>query len=172
MKKKVCVFCLLLTSLCAMALALAETHHLGYRVNRSDSLPCLVYRITPLKKNEPIQRGDCVLIDLSTFTNSVIEQGIERGYVNRNEPMLKRISGIPGDTIVLNRNCLIVNGKATNITVASADYYGGKLRAYPTPITLSPDNYWLISDPARCFDSRYFGSVNRSAFTHKAYPVF
>ncbi|GHV50167.1 conjugal transfer protein TraF [Synergistales bacterium] len=172
MKRKTCVFCLLLTSLCAMALALAILHVHGYRVNRSDSLPRLVYRITPLKENEPIQRNDCVLIDLSTFTNAVIEQGVERSYVNRNEPMLKRIGGIPGDTIVLDGNCLIVNGKATKITVASADYYGGKLRAYPTPITLSPDCYWLISNPERGFDSRYFGSVNRSAFTHKAYPVF
>ncbi|GHV31309.1 conjugal transfer protein TraF [Synergistales bacterium] len=172
MKRKICVFCLLLTSLCAMALALAKTRHLGYRVNRSDSLPCFVYRIMQLKKNGPIQRGDCVLIDLSTFTNAVIEHGVERGYVNRKEPMLKRISGIPGDTIVLDGNCLIVNGETTKITVASADYYGGKLRAWPTPITLSPDCYWLISDPERGFDSRYFGPVNRSAFTHKAYPVF
>jgi type IV secretory pathway protease TraF len=131
-----------------------------------------VYRITPLKENEPIQRGDCVLIDLSMFTNAVIEQGIERGYVNRKEPMLKRIGGIPENTIVLNKNCLIVNGKATKITVASADYYGGKLSAWPTPITLSPDCYWLISDPERGFDSRYFGPVNIRAFTHKAYPVF
>ncbi|GHV32319.1 hypothetical protein FACS1894167_15280 [Synergistales bacterium] len=113
-----------------------------------------------------------MLINLSTFTNAVIEHGVERGYVNRKEPMLKRIGGIPGDTVELYRNCLIVNGKATKITVASADYYGGKLRAYSTPITLSPDYYWLISDPERGFDSRYFGSVNRSVFTHKAYPVF
>jgi conjugative transfer signal peptidase TraF len=172
MKKKVCVFCLLLTSLCAMVLTLAETHNLGYRVNRSASLPCLVYRITPMKENEPIQRGDCVLIDLSLFTNTVIEQGIERGYVNRKEPMLKQIGGVPGDAITLDMDCLIVNGKTTKITVASADYCGGKLSAWPTPITLSPDCYWLISDPERGFDSRYFGPVNRSAFTHKAYPVF
>jgi conjugative transfer signal peptidase TraF len=172
MKKKIRIFCLLLTSLCAMAMALALLHVHGYRVNRSASLPCLVYRITPLKENEPIQRGDCALIDLSLFTNAVIELGVERGYVNRNEPMLKRIGGIPGDRIALDGDCLTVNGKAAKITVASADYYGGKLNAWPTPITLSPDCYWINSDPERGFDSRYFGPVSRKAITHRAYHVF
>jgi type IV secretory pathway protease TraF len=67
---------------------------------------------------------------------------------------------------------MLVNSDSMRITVASHDSYGGELSVWPTPIRLSKDQYWLVSDPDRGFDSRYFGPVNREAFTHKAYPVF
>jgi len=62
---------------------------------------------------------------------------------------------------------LSVNGEATKITVASYDSYGGELSEWPTTITLQSGQYWLVSDPERGFDSRYFGPIDRSAFTHK-----
>ena len=98
--------------------------------------------------------------------------GVERGYVNLREPMLKQIGAIPGDTVVLEDGFLSVNGEATEMTIATHDSFGGDLYAYPTPITLQLGQYWLISDPERGFDSRYFGPVNGNAFTHRAYPVF
>jgi conjugative transfer signal peptidase TraF len=150
-------------------------HALGYRVNRSDSLTGLVYRIVPLDENESPKSGDRVLIDLSKISNTVIEQGIRRGYVTKklNQPMLKRIGAIPGDTVVMRDGFLYVNGNiSAKITVASRDSYGGELRVYPTPLVLPGDSYWLVSDPERGFDSRYFGPIRREAFTHRAEPVF
>jgi type IV secretory pathway protease TraF len=58
------------------------------------------------------------------------------------------------------------------MTVASEDSTGAKLSVYPTPVTLPPGSYWLVSDPERGFDSRYFGPIRRNAFTHRARPVF
>jgi type IV secretory pathway protease TraF len=65
-----------------------------------------------------------------------------------------------------------VNGEATRINVASRDSFGWELSAWPTPIILPPCCYWLVSDPERGFDSRYFGPIHRDAFTHRAFPVF
>jgi len=179
MKRKIALFYVLVTSLCLTVFAFILFHAFGYRVNRSASLPFLIYKIAPIVQNAEIERGNCLLIDLSKISNPVIARGVERGYVNLREPMMKRIGAIPGDTVALMGGFLFVNGEATKITVASHDSYGGKLSAWPdlgfsvvTPITLAPDQYWLISDPERGFDSRYFGPVNRSAFTHKAAPVF
>jgi conjugative transfer signal peptidase TraF len=174
LRKKIALFYVLVTLLCLTALVFVLSHALGVRVNRSDSLPGILYRIVPLEEGEAINVGDCVLIDISKISNTVIERGIERGYVTRteNQPMLKRIGGIPGDTVVLKDGYLSVNGESTRITVASRDSFGEELSAWPTPLTLPPDRYWLISDPERGFDSRYFGPLPRTSFTHKAFPVF
>jgi conjugative transfer signal peptidase TraF len=175
LKRKFAIFYVLVTLLCFATCIFILFHALGYRVNRSASLPFLIYIVTPLEQNTEIKRGDYVLIDLSRVSNPVISRGIERGYVNLREPMLKQIGGIPGDTVVLIDDFLYLDGevkKKVRIIVASHDSYGGELSAWPTPITLQLGQYWLVSDPERGFDSRYFGPINRSAFTHMARPVF
>jgi conjugative transfer signal peptidase TraF len=174
LRKKIALFYVLVTLLCLTALVFVLSHAFGIRVNRSDSLPGILYRIVPLKEGEAVNTGDCVLIDLSKISNPVIERGIERGYVTKteNQPMLKQIGGVPGDTVVLKDGNLYVNGGATRITVASRDSFGGELSAWPTPLTLQPGCYWLTSDPERGFDSRYFGPLSGDSFTHKAFPLF
>jgi conjugative transfer signal peptidase TraF len=169
MKKKIAVFYVLVTSLCFAVFLFLMLYGSGYRVNRSASLPFLVYEITPLDGNERIEQGDCVVVNLSRFSNPVLEQGVERGYVNRREPMLKRIGAVPGDTVILEDGFLYVNGgAATKMAVTSRDSYGGELAAWPTPFTLQSGQYWLISNSDRGFDSRYFGPIHREAFTHRA----
>jgi len=172
LRKKYFAFCALLATLAAMGVSLFCLHTAGYRVNRSASLPGYVYRLTPLEEDEALLRGDCVAVNLSHFANPVILQGVERGYVNLRDPMLKMVGGIPGDRVAISGNFLTVGGVPMPITVASADSYGGALSAWPTPLVLSPDHYWLVSDPQRGFDSRYFGPLERFSFTHKARIVF
>jgi conjugative transfer signal peptidase TraF len=136
-------------------------------VNLSESLPGYLYRVTPLEKEESLERGDRVLIDLSRFHNLVIELGMRRGYVSRSRKMLKEIGAVPGDIVALRDNLLYINGRAAPMIISSEDSRGGKLHPYPTPLVLSQDCYWLVSVPVGGFDSRYFGPINRSAFTHK-----
>jgi conjugative transfer signal peptidase TraF len=171
LEKKIAVFYVLVSSLCFVAFLFVLFYGFGYRVNRSASLPFLVYEITPLGGNERIERGDCVTVNLSQFSNPVITQGVERGYVSLREPMLKRIGAVPGDTVTLEDGFLYVNGEAARITIASRDSCGGELSAWPTPLTLQSGQYWLTSDSDRGFDSRYFGPVHRNAFSHRAKPA-
>jgi conjugative transfer signal peptidase TraF len=172
MKKKILTFCSLLSFLAVTAFALFLLYVLGYRANLSESLPGYLYLATPLESGEVIVRGDCVLIDLSKFHNPVIELGVRRGYVSQGQKMLKEIGAVPGGTVLLKDGLLFVNGESTPMVVSSEDSMGNALYAYPTPIVLSDNYYWLVSVPYRGFDSRYFGPVNRSAFTHKARRVF
>jgi conjugative transfer signal peptidase TraF len=177
LRKKIALFYVMITLLCLTAFAFVLFHASGVRVNRSDSLPGVLYRIVPLEEDETVNAGDCVLIDLSYISiqsNPVISRGIERGYVTMktNQPMLKRVAGVPGDTVVLKDGFLSVNGAAARITIASRDSFGGELSAWPTPLTLRPGWYWLTSDPERGFDSRYFGPIHHDAFTHRAFSVF
>jgi conjugative transfer signal peptidase TraF len=175
LKKKFAVLYVLIASLCLLVLAFVLLHALGYRVNRSSSLPGHVYRITPLAANEPLEIGDIVLSDLSKISNPAIDKGIERGYVSKawNQPMLKRIGAVPGDIVVLRDGHMSVNGgAAAKMAVASRDSYGGELSPWPTPLALQTGQYWLASESERGFDSRYFGPIHRNAFTHTARPVF
>lgn len=162
----------MLIALALVAAILFGLHMAGYRVNRSASLPGYVYRLTPITADEPLKHEDCVAIDLKKFHNPVIAQGVERGYVNFHEPMLKRIGGVPGEFVALGKDILLVNDDFLSLTIASADSHGGTLSAWPTPLVLSADCYWLVSDPERGFDSRYFGPISRFAFTHKATVIF
>lgn len=172
MRRKFVCFCVMLAMLVSAGGALFCLHVAGYRVNRSASLPGYFYRLTPLGPGETLRRGDCVAVDLKRFANPVIQQGVARGYVNFREPMLKRIGAIPGDRVEIAGNRLYVNDEALPIHIASADSCGGSLSAWPTPLILSPDHFWLVSDPQRGFDSRYFGPLERKSFTHKARVIF
>ena len=76
LKKKLAVLYVLVTSFCLPTFAFVTFHALGFRVNRSSSLPGHVYRITPIAENEALTIGDIVLIDLSKISNPVINRGI------------------------------------------------------------------------------------------------
>jgi conjugative transfer signal peptidase TraF len=172
LKKKFSNLCSLLSFLTVTAFALISLYSHGYRINLSESLPGYIYRVTTLIEGEVIERGECVLIDLSLFDNPVIELGIRRGYVSRSQRMLKEIGAAPGDTVVLRDNHLFVNDRPTPMVVSSEDSRGQILLPYPTPVTLPPNCYWLVSIPHRGFDSRYFGPVRREHITHRAELLF
>jgi conjugal transfer pilin signal peptidase TrbI len=172
LKKRIFALLVMLLLLCVTASALFLFHRAGIRVNRSASLPGILYAVTPLERNEPVFRDDIVLIDLSKISNPVISSGVERGYVNMKEPMLKRIGAAPGDFVRLENNLLYINGIISRAVIAPSDSCGAPLFAWPTPLVLQPGQYWLVSAPERGFDSRYFGPVGREAFTHRAISIF
>jgi conjugative transfer signal peptidase TraF len=172
MKKKFATLCVTLLILSLLADALFLLHGVGLRANLSASLPGLLYRAIPLPEDIPVSHGDRVLIDLSRLSNPVIDLGVRRGYVSRKQAMLKEIGAVPDDAVVLKDNGLYVNGLWRPMIVASQDSRGGRLFPYPTPLVMSPDHFWLVSAPYLGFDSRYFGPIDRNAFTHVARPVF
>jgi conjugative transfer signal peptidase TraF len=172
MKKKISTLCIMLLVLSVVADVLFLFHGVGLRANLSESLPGFLYRAIPLPEEIPLSRGDRVLIDLSRFSNPVVELGVQRGYVSRTQKMLKEIGAIPDDEVALNSDGLYINGLWRPMILSSQDSRGDRLFPYPTPLVVSPDHFWLISAPYLGFDSRYFGPVDRNAFTHIARLVF
>ena len=70
LKHKFALFYVLIASLCFVTFFFVLFHGFGYRVNRSDSLPGHLYRIVRLTEDEPVQRDDRVLIDISKASNT------------------------------------------------------------------------------------------------------
>ena len=155
-----------------IALLLFMCHHAGLRINVSASLPNRVYLVRDIAEQE-IRRGDIVVFDHLRSTSESLRTAVIRGYLSTHTPMLKRVLAIPGDTVVLEGDSIVVNGLYSGpCTLLSADSYGNALAVFPTPLTLSEGAYWLTSQPARGYDSRYFGPICREDLTHKAYPLF
>jgi len=169
--EKTMTFLKLCSILCITALVLYILHAQGYRINISNSLPDRIFKISDIS-GKTFSRGDCVAVDISLSPHPSVKDGLERGYLGR-YPMIKKIGATPGDEVLIKDNIIYFNGiEYGPMKVQSADSKGNPLSPYPTPITLQPGQYWLISNPNGGFDSRYFGWVSRDWITHLAYPVF
>ncbi len=75
---------------------------------------------------------------------------------------IKRIIGLPGDTILVQNTTVYINGKPINESYISAPtelIYGGFLQE-GTPVTVPEDHYFVMGDNRpRSSDSREFGPV-------------
>lgn len=75
------------------------------------------------------------------------------------DPLIKRVIGVPGDTISLSDGGVTVNGQPV-----SEPYVHGQLTScnnYCEPITLGPDMYFVMGDNrAVSRDSRSFGPIH------------
>lgn len=165
------LFLRLLLVLCVIAGLLAIAYFAGYRLNLTKSLPYRIYRVISVSPSSTLSRGDNVVIDISRTNNPYIAEAIERGYVMPNIPMLKEIGGVPSDIVFLYADTLHIAGISARMVLASEDSKSRVLTPYPTPLVLGTDQYWLVSDPERGYDSRYFGPIDRAAFTHVAIPI-
>jgi signal peptidase I len=115
--------------------------------------------------------------------------------------LVKRVIGLPGDTIELRNEQLLINGKAMNYTGLESSISGQlpdseqqqsrfateQLPAHPHavmaipsvpakrtygPVTVPADHYFMMGDNRdNSFDSRYFGMVERQRIVGKATDV-
>ncbi len=148
---------------CSLAvLACAVLWGLDFRVNLTASMPRGVYRLIP---GEP-ERGDRVSLCLAP--GPFAELALERGYLRSGScpsgtrPLLKRVSGLPGDVVALGPEGLSINGLLQPASRAATQDHSS--RDMPTPTLSSgvipPGKALVLSDnnPGG-FDSRYFGLV-------------
>jgi signal peptidase I len=92
--------------------------------------------------------------------------------VAHDKPFIKRIIGLPGDTILIRNRTVMVNGVALNETnIQEQPAY-----TYPTdgrPYTLGPDEYFVLGDNRNASeDSHFFGPIHSSAIMGKTWVAF
>jgi len=115
--------------------------------------------------------------------------------------MVKRVIGLPGDTVELRNSQLLINGQTVDYTTlepgvsspladaesADAVFATEKLPAHPhavmgltgvqsmrtfAPVQVSADQYFMMGDNRdNSFDSRYFGTVDRSQIVGRTSSV-
>jgi signal peptidase I len=92
--------------------------------------------------------------------------------VAHDKPFIKRLIGLPGDTILIRDGKVMVNGVALNENyIAETPRY-----TYPTdgrPYTLGPDEYFVLGDNRNASeDSHFFGPIHASAIMGKTWIAF
>jgi signal peptidase I len=100
---------------------------------------------------EPIERGDVVVFWYP---------------LDRSKSFIKRVVGLPGETIELRRGKLFIDGKSIGEPYVPASFFDGGSYG---PLTVPPTSYFVMGDHRDSSnDSRMFGPVSREYIYGKA----
>src|SRR5579862_1687808 len=100
---------------------------------------------------EPIERGDVVVFWYP---------------LDRSKSFIKRVVGLPGETIELRRGKLFIDGKSIGEPYVPASFFDGGSYG---PLTIPPASYFVMGDHRDSSnDSRMFGAVSREYIYGKA----
>ena len=134
----------------------------SYVINNSSSMQVGIYKIIPIEGE--IKKGDIVITKIPEDIKKIV---VERGYVGpRITTFLKRVAGTSEDIIEKKDDCLYINNQRIK-KISKLDRLGRSLPVVEN-YTVKENEYFLLGDDKKSFDSTYFGAVNKNLFQSKA----
>lgn len=137
----------------------------GIRINTTDSAPVGIW-LTRNHHEGGIKRGDLVSIcppDVPVVRALVASRPLYRGNdcTSGSTDVLKPVAAVPGDTVIIGKGYVTINGVELPNTLAHGGALGYPKLAYPKGEYLVGKNeVWVFSTYTQdSFDSRYFGPV-------------
>ena len=143
--------------------------------------------------------GDHILVEKVTYRNRAPKRGdivvfraseIEHPYVKKDSFMVKRIVGLPGETISINPPHILADGRRiteprsmARISERESGYdgyhlartmvEGARLTTTDSVVRLGETEYFLVGDNSKqSLDSRYFGAIDRSSIVGRVIYVY
>lgn len=108
-----------------------------------------------VSSNAQLTRGDIVVVDAT---------GLDNNGQKMHGDIIKRLVGLPGDTLQIRNGKLIINGEIPDEYQYEDIVEPGGLKH---PVTLGEDEYIVIGDNRNnSLDSRVFGSVSLQRITN------
>ena len=137
-----------------------------------------LYKAPPDSMEPTIYKGEVLIVDMRAYKKSGPKRGDVVIYSSPEEPKevyLHRIVGLPGESIELKDQKIIINkAKLTDGWAIKVWHYnGGKLaRRGMKPIDIPQDAYFVLGDSAaRSRDSRYWGCLPKKYLIGKVYKI-
>ncbi len=135
------------------------------------------YRVDGPSMQPGLRTGDLVIVNLLTYNFGAPRRGdviVFRPPDDPSQQYVKRIIGVPGDTITVTADAVIVDGKTLNEPYIHALAPGeSESPVAVTDLKLGPDQYFVLGDNRdNSRDSRFFPTpVTRQMIIGKAEVV-
>lgn len=147
------------------------------------------FRVPSESMASTIEPGERVLIDRTTYHFRSIHRGdIIVFHVPASVspyPLLKRVVGLPGDTLSIRDERLYVNGRPLNEpylrqadgsitpTLPADGFDDSEPWSLTVPYTVPPGRYFMMGDNrSNSNDSRYWGTIPRSAVVGRVFAIY
>ena len=131
--------------------------------NRSASAPEGLYWFT----DKPLLIGQWAVLSAGS---AAAEWAENRGYVGADWPLLKKVAGLPGDTICREGVTIFINDQQA-AEAHLVDTQGRDLPSWAGCRTLSAGEVFLLSPHPSSLDGRYFGPVPEADILGVAVPL-
>jgi conjugative transfer signal peptidase TraF len=153
--------------------ALACLYKAGYRQNLTESQPPGIYRLTD-NPNDPLV-SFCPTGTASSITTTRGYRAQAWGCPDGHAPMLKPVAAKTGDTVLLSKAGIYVNGiLLPNTRRYQQDNLHRPL--FPLPdgkYVVKPGTLWVLSSYNQLsYDSRYFGPISIAQVVRHAHLVY
>lgn len=134
--------------------------------NASASTPIGLYSIAPTDRFEVT---DLVAVrapePLAAFM-------VERGYIGRGVPLMKRVAGVPGQRVCRRDHAITVDGVAMG-EARDRDHLGRSLPTWQGCLRIAEGELFLMNWSVRdSLDGRYFGPLPASDVIGRAMPLW
>lgn len=147
----------ILIGVAALAATIAGCWIGGIRLNLSSSMPIGIYRVVTAKE---AGHGDLVTVRLTGLAESL---ALSRGYLpDAGVDVLKRVAAAPGESIPLHSFRRFETDK-NGLAMPLPD---------EIPLKAGKNEYFIVGDAERSYDSRYFGLISGDQITAVVRPVF
>lgn len=134
--------------------------------NASASTPIGFYTVEPA---DGLEVTDLVAVDAPEPLASVLADG---GYLPRGTPLLKRVLGLPGQTVCRMNLLITVDGVEMG-TALERDRIGRPLPDWQGCRALADGEIFLMNwDVPDSLDGRYFGPIPSSSIIGRAVPLW
>ncbi len=132
--------------------------------NMSPSSPIGLY----LLQDRTPKRDDFIAIRLTRWAARLAET---RNYLSKSALLIKRVAAVQNDRICRAGDEIFINTKRVTKALRQ-DKQGRNMPFWTGCLTLTAEQFFLLSKRKDAFDGRYFGPINRSQILRIAKPIW
>ncbi|MCY0872288.1 MAG: S26 family signal peptidase [Acidithiobacillus caldus] len=143
-------------------------------LNQSTCEPLGLYRL--IGNPYPLHDGELVEVELpDPITHPAVAEGLRDHWFPQNQPWIKQIGALPGQTVTLSRQGVWVDGRYLPNSRVNRRTPGGRSAIIHYPFGtyhLKSGQVWLYAPGNYAFDSSYYGPVSQGHILQAAQPYW